>query len=172
MFILYLPSEVIKPGRYKAQLEVDGSRTCDGRYPHFESRDGQFYNMIDITTQKTVNNHPKFDFENTSFYEESKVAAPDLNLANRIKNYNKMEDYSTVSENSSNQDNLSSPNISNKQNKSDNHSANNYDLYKNKSFSSFTGKKNFDTLISLRIDGNPKDFMQRLKDDSFKDSQY
>lgn len=48
MHILYINTHEIKPGKYRALLMVDGSSTCDGRYPHVEFSDGYYYNIIDI----------------------------------------------------------------------------------------------------------------------------
>jgi len=56
MLVLYLNSSQLSQGKYKAQLEVDGFRTCDGRYPHFEAKDGYYYNVIDINNNISKNN--------------------------------------------------------------------------------------------------------------------
>ena len=61
MLVIYLDPKIIKPGKYRALLLVDGSTTCDGRYPHVEFSDGYYYNIIDIyENKKGKNNKNKF----------------------------------------------------------------------------------------------------------------
>jgi hypothetical protein len=50
--VLYVDTSVIKPGKYRALMLVDGISTCDGRYPHVEFSDGFYYNIIDIKDNK------------------------------------------------------------------------------------------------------------------------
>lgn len=50
--VLYIDTNLIKPGKYRALMLVDGISTCDGRYPHVEFSDGFYYNIIDVKESK------------------------------------------------------------------------------------------------------------------------
>ena len=52
--ILYIDYSDLAPGKYQVQFIVDGCVACDGRFPHIEKDDGNFYNIIDFT-QNYVN---------------------------------------------------------------------------------------------------------------------
>lgn len=54
MFVLYIKKEELVAGKYRCQLIVDGCVTCDGRFPHFECEDGQFYNLIEFNQGKVA----------------------------------------------------------------------------------------------------------------------
>ena len=55
IFILYLDYAELAQGKYLVQLIVDGCVTCDGRFPHCEKTDGNFYNIIEFK-KNVVNN--------------------------------------------------------------------------------------------------------------------
>lgn len=54
IFVLYIKKEELINGKYRCQLIVDGLVTCDGRFPHVECEDGQFYNLIELAKGKVI----------------------------------------------------------------------------------------------------------------------
>jgi hypothetical protein len=53
IYVLYIDPKDFKPGMYRAKLIVDNILTCDGRFPHAEFSDGNYYNILDFSLQKT-----------------------------------------------------------------------------------------------------------------------
>ena len=47
-FVLLLNEENIRPGKYRAIYMIDNVTFCDGRFPHVEFSDGNYYNIIDV----------------------------------------------------------------------------------------------------------------------------
>ncbi len=71
--VVYIDTRIIKPGKYRALMIVDGTNTCDGRYPHVEFSDGFYYNVIDIKQMinNDKNNLIKNSFEKNSSRKQS-----------------------------------------------------------------------------------------------------
>lgn len=66
MFVLYIKKEEVGCGKYRCQLIVDGCITCDGRFPHIECEDGQFYNLIEFNQGRVVPTGEINGFDNDS----------------------------------------------------------------------------------------------------------
>ena len=56
MFLLFIEPKELEAGKYRCQLIVDKIITCDGRYPHIEFSDGNFYNLINFKINNNINN--------------------------------------------------------------------------------------------------------------------
>ena len=67
MLVLYLKPSSITSEKYKAHLEVDGFKTCDGRYPLYEDDHGQYFNVIDIKSEANKNRHLLSNFGKSGF---------------------------------------------------------------------------------------------------------
>lgn len=65
-FVLFIPIRDLPTGKYRAQLIVDGLITCDGRFPHIEFNNGQYYNIISLS-----NNHNKYNIKSLNQKEST-----------------------------------------------------------------------------------------------------
>ena len=159
MLILYLNTSLISPGKYKAQIEVDGLRTCDGRYPHFEFLDGLYYNVIDIFSKSSEAKNNKPIYENTYDKELEKLNDNTATAEKKsIMNCSNMSNYSLQHINF----------VHNKKSSSSENSGDNFGLYLDKSFSSLKAKKNLDLLSSLK-NQIPINLMEKIEADFSED---
>jgi len=75
-FILFIDQNDFPSGKYRCQFIVDGSVTCDGRFPHIEFTDGIFYNLVDISLRK---GHKMVDV-NYNDYDNEEIDENEINV--------------------------------------------------------------------------------------------
>ena len=66
IFILYICTENINPGKYRCQFIINGITSCDGRFPHIKCNRNQFYNILNFDPWKT-------HLENYNYNEDSYI---------------------------------------------------------------------------------------------------
>jgi hypothetical protein len=98
IFVLFLNEENIKPGKYRAILMIDKISFCDGRFPHVEFSDGNYYNIIDvkfpyINIKKNFMDKIKYNKDN---YFNDNYNDNDINININIKNDNDNDNYSNI----------------------------------------------------------------------------
>lgn len=101
IFVLYLDYAELAQGKYLVQLIVDGCVTCDGRFPHCEKADGNFYNIIEFKkniVNNSVLNTGTEDVDNMEDYQDEEddcgydfYANLKRNLTGKVSQYSSID---------------------------------------------------------------------------------
>ena len=78
IFILYICTENINPGKYRCQFIINGITTCDGRFPHIKCNRNQFYNILNFDPWKT--HLENYNYNEDSYIIENKFVSCSDNL--------------------------------------------------------------------------------------------
>ena len=76
IFVLYIYTENILPGKYRCQFIINGMTLCDGRFPHIECNGRQLYNILNFDPWKTHLEEYNFN-ENSYIKENNVISCPD-----------------------------------------------------------------------------------------------
>ena len=78
IFILYICTENINPGKYRCQFIINGITSCDGRFPHIKCNRNQFYNILNFDPWKT--HLENYNYNEDSYIIENKFVSCSDNL--------------------------------------------------------------------------------------------
>jgi hypothetical protein len=83
--VLYINPADFKSGNYRVKMIVDDHVTCDGRFPHIEFSDGQYYNIIHFSMKSSETESKD---KTTHISEEKEVTESIVNESERNNSFN------------------------------------------------------------------------------------
>ena len=78
IFVLYIFTENIIPGKYRCQFIINGITLCDRRFPHIECNGRQLYNILNFDPWKT--HLENYNYNENSYIRENNVITCSDNL--------------------------------------------------------------------------------------------